>query len=138
MATEEHAFQLPGADLPQPDAELRKRREAVVAEHTIAESAWDIDGVLATFPRGGVYRVMAYEESPFIGEEAIKKGYFAELQRAFPHPEHDLFHVHHTPPPSSWRRRCAPSRRPTGAAYPTAARPSRPPSRSSSTSTATS
>lgn len=97
MSSEEHEFKLPGADLPQPDAELRKRREAVVAEHTIAESAWDIDGVLATFPRGGVYRVMAYQESPFIGEEAIKQGYFAELQRAFPHPEHDLFHVHHTP-----------------------------------------
>ncbi|MEV5322012.1 nuclear transport factor 2 family protein [Streptomyces sp. NPDC052687] len=97
MSSEEHEFKLPGADLAQPDAELRKKREAVVMEHTIAEHAWDIDGVLATFPRGGVYRVMAYEESPFIGEQAIKEKYFAELREAFPHPEHDLLHVHHTP-----------------------------------------
>lgn len=97
MSTEEHEFKLPGADLAQPDADLRKKREAVVAEHTIAEGAWDIDGVLATFPRGGVYRVMAYPESPFLGEKAIKENYFAELQAAFPHPEHDLIQVHHTP-----------------------------------------
>lgn len=97
MSTEEHEFKLPGADLAQPDAELRKKREAVVMEHTIAEHAWDIDGVLATFPRGGVYRVMPYEEGPFIGEQAIKQNYFADLQKAFPHPEHDLIHVHHTP-----------------------------------------
>ncbi|MFC8147376.1 ester cyclase [Streptomyces paradoxus] len=95
--SEEHEFKLPGADLAQPDADLRKKREAVVMEHTIAEHAWDIDGVLATFPRGGVYRVMAYEESPFIGEKAIKEQYFAELKEAFPNPEHDLIHVHHTP-----------------------------------------
>ncbi|MGW0991822.1 nuclear transport factor 2 family protein [Streptomyces sp. NPDC002520] len=97
MATEEHEFTLPGADLPQPDEELRGRREAVVIEHTIAEGAWDIDGVLATFPRGGVYRVIPFEESPLIGEEAIKKGYFAELQKAFPVADHGLFQVHHTP-----------------------------------------
>jgi hypothetical protein len=97
MASNEHEFVLPGADLPQPDAELRKKREAVVMEHTIAESAWDIDGVLATFPRGGIYRVMPYEEGPFVGEKAIKEGYFAELQTAFPNPEHGLTHVHHTP-----------------------------------------
>ncbi|MER6347586.1 ester cyclase [Streptomyces sp. NPDC001595] len=97
MATEEHEFHLPGADLPAPDEELRKKREAVVMEHTIAETVWDIDGVLATFPRGGVYRVMPFEEGPLIGEEAIKKGYFAELRTAFPELDHDLFHVHHTP-----------------------------------------
>ncbi|MFJ1809516.1 hypothetical protein [Streptomyces sp. NPDC088157] len=97
MATEEHEFTLPGADLPQPDEDLRKRREAVVIEHTVAEGAWDIDGVIATFPRGGVYRVIPFEESPLIGEEAIKKGYFAELQKAFPVADHSLFHVHHTP-----------------------------------------
>lgn len=38
MATEEHEFTLPGADLPQPDEELRKRREAVVIEHTVARA----------------------------------------------------------------------------------------------------
>ncbi|MEU2898415.1 nuclear transport factor 2 family protein [Streptomyces sp. NPDC088106] len=97
MATEAHEFKLPGTDLAQPDAELRKRREAVVMEHTVAEHAWDIDGVLATFPRGGVYRVMAYEEGTFIGEKAIKEKYFAELQAAFPHADHVLDHVHHTP-----------------------------------------
>ncbi|MGY0019306.1 nuclear transport factor 2 family protein [Streptomyces sp. cg35] len=97
MATEVHAFTLPGADLPQPDAELRKRREAVVIEHTVAEGAWDIDGVLATFPRGGVYKVIPFEEGPLIGEEAIKKGYFAELEKAFPVADHGLTHVHHTP-----------------------------------------
>lgn len=95
--SESHEFKLPGADLAAPDAELRKKREAVVMEHTIAEHAWDIDGVLATFPRGGVYRVMAYPESPFIGEKAIKEDYFAELQAAFPQADHDLIHVHHTP-----------------------------------------
>lgn len=97
MATEAHEFTLPGADLPQPDAELRKKREAVVLQHTVAEIAWDIDGVLATFPRGGVYRIQAFEEGPLIGEEAIKKGYFADLRAAFPDLEHDLHHVHHTP-----------------------------------------
>ncbi|MFI5987193.1 ester cyclase [Streptomyces sp. NPDC098789] len=97
MATEQHEFTLPGADLPQPDADLRKRREAVVLAHTVAEIAWDIDGVLATFPRGGIYRIQAFEESPLIGEEAIKKGYFADLKAAFPNLDHDLHHVHHTP-----------------------------------------
>lgn len=53
--------------------------------------------MIATFPRGGVYRVIPFEESPLIGEEAIKKGYFAELQKAFPVADHSLFHVHHTP-----------------------------------------
>ncbi|MFF2133708.1 hypothetical protein ACFVW1_52045 [Streptomyces olivochromogenes] len=72
-------------------------REAVVLQHTVAEIAWDIDGVLATFPRGGVYRIQAFEEGPLIGEEAIKKGYFADLKAAFPDLEHDLHHVHHTP-----------------------------------------
>ncbi|MFF4508475.1 ester cyclase [Streptomyces sp. NPDC001401] len=97
MSSQEHEFTLPGADLPQPDAELRKRREAVVAEHTIAEHVWDIDGVLATFPRGGVYRPLPYEEGPFIGEKAIKEGYFADLQAAFPQADHELIHVHHSP-----------------------------------------
>jgi predicted ester cyclase len=97
MTTEAHQFTLPGTDLPQPDAELRAKREAVVMEHTIREHAWDIDGVLATFPRGGVYRVMAYEESPFLGEKAIKEDYFAELQAAFPNADHSLSFVHHTP-----------------------------------------
>jgi ketosteroid isomerase-like protein len=93
----ESEFVLPGADLPAPDADLRKRREAVVLAHTVAEIAWDLDGVFATFPRGPVYRIQAFEDSPFVGPEAIKKGYFAELQAAFPNMEHDLHHVHHTP-----------------------------------------
>ncbi len=95
MSNEHEEFTLPGADLPLPDAELRKRREAVVMEHTVAEVAWDIDGVLATFPRGGVYRVLPFEESPLIGKEAVY-GYFDELRAAFPNLDHDLHHVHHT------------------------------------------
>ncbi|MFI1212490.1 nuclear transport factor 2 family protein [Streptomyces sp. NPDC020802] len=97
MATEEREFTLPGAHLPQPDEELRTRREAVVIEHTVAEGAGDIDAVLATFPRGGVYRVTAFEESPLIGEEAIKEGYFAALHKTFPVADHSLLHAHHTP-----------------------------------------
>jgi hypothetical protein len=96
MASEEHEFALPGADLPQPDEELCKRRLAIVIEHTV-QGSWDIDRVIATFPRGGVYRIIPFEESPLIGEEAIKKGYFDDLQKAFPVAEHSLFHVHHTP-----------------------------------------
>jgi hypothetical protein len=60
MATEVHEFTLPGAHLPQTDEDLRKRREAVVIEHTAAEGAWDTDGVTATFPRGGVYRAIPF------------------------------------------------------------------------------
>ncbi|WP_331742260.1 nuclear transport factor 2 family protein (plasmid) [Streptomyces sp. NBC_00876] len=97
MATEEHGFTLPGADLPAPDADLRARREAVVAAHTIAETVWDIPGVMDTFPRGAVYRIQAFEESPFVGEDAIRKGYFDGMQEAFPNLEHELHHVHHTP-----------------------------------------
>ncbi|MER6346517.1 nuclear transport factor 2 family protein [Streptomyces sp. NPDC001595] len=97
MTTGEHQFTLPGADLPQPDAELRKKREAVVMANTVAESIWDIDAVLATFPRGGVYRLVPFEEGPLVGEQAIKQGYFAELHQAFPRADHGLFHVHHTP-----------------------------------------
>jgi ketosteroid isomerase-like protein len=97
MATEEHEFTLPGADLPQPDEELRKRREAVVVEHNAAEGAGDLDAVIATFPRGGVYRAIPFQESPLIGGEAIKNGYFAALREAFPVAEHSLLHVHHTP-----------------------------------------
>ena len=94
MTTEVHEFPLPGTELPQPDADLRKAREAVVIEHTIAEHAWDIDGVLATFPRGGVYKPTPYEEQPFIGEKPIKD-FFAELSGAFPNPDHNIAHVHH-------------------------------------------
>ena len=97
MASDEHGFTLPGADLPQPDADLRARREAVVIAHTIAETQWDIDGVFATFPRGPVYRVQAFEEGPLVGDAAIRKGYFDDMQQAFPHLEHDLHAVHHTP-----------------------------------------
>jgi predicted ester cyclase len=97
MATEAHEFTLPGADLPQPDEDLRKRREAVVIEHNVAEGAWDLDAVIATFPRGGVYRFIPFEESPLIGAEAIKTSYFADMQKAFPVSDHSLFHVHHTP-----------------------------------------
>lgn len=84
MAAEEHEFTLPGADLPPPDGQLRKRPRAVVTEHTVAEGARDTDAVIATFGRGGVYRVIPSEASPPTGEEAIRKGGFAELQKAFP------------------------------------------------------
>ncbi len=83
-----------------PAARRRTAQEArggVVLQHTVAEIAWDIDGVLATFPRGGVYRIQAFEEGPLIGEEAIKKGYFADLKASLPDLEHELHHVHHTP-----------------------------------------
>ncbi|MFJ3235666.1 ester cyclase [Streptomyces sp. NPDC086787] len=97
MASDQHGFTLPGADLPAPDADLRKRREAVVMAHTIAETQWDIDGVFATFPRGPVYRIQAFEEAELTGPDAIRKGYFDDMQAAFPNLEHDLLHVHHTP-----------------------------------------
>ncbi|GGJ51431.1 ester cyclase [Streptomyces brasiliensis] len=96
MASEQ-GFTLPGADLPAPDADLRARREAVVIEHTIAETQWDIDGVFATFPRGPVYRVQAFEEGELVGPDAIRKGYFDDMQKAFPNLEHDVLHLHHTP-----------------------------------------
>ncbi|MEU4996450.1 ester cyclase [Streptomyces sp. NPDC021622] len=96
MSNDQHGgFELPGTSRPLPDEDLRKKREAVVIEHTIAEVAWDIDGVLATFPRGGVYKIIPFEEAPLVGEEAIK-GYFADMRTSFPDLDHDVFSVSHT------------------------------------------
>jgi steroid delta-isomerase-like uncharacterized protein len=95
MSSDQFHFEFPGAAKELPDADLRKKREAVVLEHTMAEMVWDIDGVLATFPRGGVYRVLPFEESPLLGEKAIK-GYFDEIRQAFPDLEHEIHVTYHT------------------------------------------
>jgi len=85
----------PGVDLPLPDAELRKVREAVVMQEVAAEMSWDIDGIVASFPRGAVFRVQPFEETPLVGKEAIKN-YFDHLRNGFPDSIHDLHLVHHT------------------------------------------
>ncbi len=93
MGTENQEWELPGSSRPLPDLDLRKKREAVIMEHTLAEIKWDIDGVLATFPRGGIYRILPFEEQPLLGDDI--RGYFDDLRRGFPDVEHDVYQIFH-------------------------------------------
>ncbi|SFD33590.1 ester cyclase [Streptomyces aidingensis] len=86
---------LPGADRPLPDAGLRAARERVVLGHAMAQATGDVDGVLAAFPRGVVYRVLPFEEQPLVRPDQIR-GYLEEMARAFPDMEHGVSVVHHT------------------------------------------
>jgi predicted ester cyclase len=75
-----------------PDAGLRERRQAVLDAHSAAESARDLDGVIATFhhPR---YEIVPTGEV-FDGEEAVR-GYHAENFAGVPDFTVEPIRVHH-------------------------------------------
>jgi steroid delta-isomerase-like uncharacterized protein len=64
-----------------PDADLRARREARIAEHVEAENQFDVDRVLATMQPEPVYDVRAYDVV-VKGRDACREfllGHFASL-----------------------------------------------------------
>ncbi len=78
---------------PQPGADLRARREAVVREHMESENTHDFDTTIGTFshpryeivPTGDVYD----------GEEAVRR-YYEETRRAFPDQRNELVSLRHS------------------------------------------
>jgi steroid delta-isomerase-like uncharacterized protein len=88
-------IQLPGADRPQPDPDLRRRREAVVREHLRTEMAGDLDGCLATMPGGANYRIVPMGRD-HDGDAEVRE-LLTDLLRAFPDLELIPNLVHHAP-----------------------------------------
>ena len=75
-----------------PDADLRRRREALVREHMASENEHDFDTTIGTFghPR---YELVATGDV-YDGEEEVR-GYFAESRTAFPDQRNELVALHH-------------------------------------------
>ena len=74
------------------DAELRRKREAIVREHMESENHHDFDTTIGTFshPR---YEIVATGDV-YDGEEEVRE-YFAETRRAFPDQRNELIALHH-------------------------------------------
>ncbi|MER6816910.1 ester cyclase [Spirillospora sp. NPDC000708] len=88
------AVELPGADHPLPDADLRARREAVVIEHLTTEMAGDLDACLATMPDGAHYRIMPLRRA-HAGDDQVRE-LLTDLLGAFPDLQLIPRLVHHT------------------------------------------
>ncbi len=75
------------------DEELRRRREAVVAEHFASEADRAFDRTLATFDGHPRYEIMATGQVFDGGDEVL--GYYHSTRTAFPdqHHENVRFHV---------------------------------------------
>lgn len=86
-------FPLTGTDIPAPDSALRAAREAVVAEHIRAETSGDMDGLLATFPRGAHYTIVPLG-LPADGDDAVR-ALVGDLLAAFPDLTLTPVRVHH-------------------------------------------
>ncbi|WP_165985454.1 ester cyclase [Streptomyces sp. YIM 98790] len=94
-AAEAAELTLPGTDRPLPGAALRAARERTVLGHAMAQATGDVDGILAAFPRGVVYRILPFEEQPLVRPDQIR-GYLDGMREAFPDMEHRVAVVHHT------------------------------------------